>query len=60
MNYPDERPSLRTVASKENMMRLCPSDYKVFCGLRTDIRELIHIMIEIRHELKLQNKGGVV
>jgi hypothetical protein len=59
MNRSNERPSLRTMAS-EDIKKLCTSDYKRFYGLRTDIRELVHAMLEIHHEMKLQNKGGAV
>lgn len=59
MNRLNERPSLRTMAS-EDLKKLCANDYKRFYGLRTDIRELIHVMLEIHHEMKLQKKGGIV
>ena len=59
MNRSDERPSLRTMAS-DNIKKYCENDYKRFYGLRTDIRELIQVMLEIHHEMKLQKNGGAV
>jgi hypothetical protein len=45
--------------ASEDIKKLCTSDYKRFYGLRTDIRELIHVMAEINYQLELKNKGGV-
>lgn len=59
MNELDKRPSFAAMTS-EDIKKLCTSDYRRFYGLRTDIRELIHIMVEIHHEMKLQNKRGVI
>lgn len=59
MNMPDERSSFAAMTS-EDIKKLCASDYKRFYGLRTDIRELIHVMVEIHHEMKLQNKRGAI